>query len=281
MTRYIKSNSAQVEAAKSKSMRYDEESGCLVISDSKAPLQTAGIKTERPRIGSSHPRFPPPMITLGSSGPPLNTTVQGVDFSMYICGDSPLERNHMFTTIQSQNGAQAKMLDGLGDWQRYFPDLPACLNDTKSEACDIILLESNMSLIETSPPDGSNISIHFDVDINCNQNCRDWQLRTTFYRNKGKLEKIMPKRNLSSHIVDYSKIKLGDMTLYSPWWAQLFANVIAQRRAVRERENKKLEDAGHGQWLAACWAIYDIMLTLLVQRMRRLSAASRGLSKRA
>ena len=251
VAKYISTDPARVQAASSKIIQFDVKQGKLYEIDPLASSHTPDLKMER-----SDAWYQPPLRRLGSSALPPCTAIQEIDFNM--CIHSPTGRQdkqlrpiiepwHTCTRVQSQMGAQPKTLAELNDWRLFFPDLASCLQDKRSESCEVLLFETSIDLMKTAPPAGSSVIIEFMVDICCDQDFHDWQIRSTFYEDKGKLESRPAKSSVKGQRSGSHRITVG-VPLASKWWVKLFGNAMVQRREVEEAENKRLQDLGHEQW---------------------------------
>ena len=251
MSQFLKTDPIKVQSLGSKMVKFDTKEGRLVLVDPLASSHTLGIKME-----GSNTQYPPPTHTLGSSALLSPSTIQQIDFNM--CVHSPTGRQdaqlnpiiepwHMCTRVQSQIGAQSKRLAEIDEWRAFFPDLSCCLEEKRSTNCEVLLFEASIDLMQDTPPSGSSVIIEFNVDISCDKDFYDWQIRSTFYEDKGKLESRPPKSLVKGQRMCNHKITVA-VPLASKWWVKLFGKAMAQRREVEQREYKKLQDSGHGQW---------------------------------
>ena len=250
MVQYIKTDTGKLQAASSKIITFDVERGELVVTDPLASSHTPNVKLE---VASS--LYPPPIRTLGSSALPPRSTIQEVEFNMSVRSSTVtkdaqlkpiIEPWHVCTRVQSRMGAQPKTLAESDDYQDLFPDLLFCLTDKMSINCEVLLFEASIDLMRTTPPMGSSVFIEFNVNIHCKEEFHSWQVRSTFYEDKGSLAS-QPRSSVTAQRNKDHKIML-EIPFMSKWWVELFGKAMARRQEIEQRESKKLQGLGHGQW---------------------------------
>ena len=221
-----------------------------MFTDPNASARTSNIKVERPKIGDSYPSSIPNMRISNNK----LTTVHGVEFSMHIYPptgslDERGKPTHMFTTVQSNVGAQTKMLGDVESWRTFFPELEKLIEGEKNMKCDVVLMEVNLALMDSQPPPHSFVGILHDVVIGCSTILNDsqWQARTTFYENRGhRVGQLL--KTLKVQILEQSRIKLHDIPLESQFFVTRFSETLEGRRQIKKEEQKSQQDQGHSNW---------------------------------
>ena len=176
--------------------------------------------------------------------------VQGVSFRMLL-QDSQDEVLHTCSTMQSEMGAQQRLL--TESLKQNFPHLELCLTDGRSNACDVILFESSISLVRERPLPGAKLAIYYTIDFVSGHKQGYWRFRTTRYEHNGvlKSQRLSPeaeKSGLKIQDLGQSRFRLLEAPLMTDWWVEILTRAVDRRANLTEDGHMKLEEIGHGDW---------------------------------
>ena len=240
VAKFISTDTKALELINSKNLRFDELLGKLIIEE---PSSSSSMDNATLRNSFENP-YPVSVRHLPSGS--TNTTIQTVDFSMSIYSPNPQnydEPIHRCTRVQSNVGAQPKSLEEAEDWRTYFPALAEKIQE---RSCELVLMQVNLSVMDEVAP-RSVIAICHDVVLSGPVRYVDWQVRTTFYEDKGNQKAQFHKR-LRYEDVDHDSTKLYDIPFESKLWMKTLEKTISRRLELKQSEDQKLQQSGHGDW---------------------------------
>lgn len=229
-----------------KNLQWDDENGRLIYVDPNPQVPKSGL----PNYNDS--------LSINASGPFLNgqfnqsVCIQSVDFAMNQYAPESEDRylevvEHQYTTLQSTMGARPQPLEEVSDWRTMFPGLASLEKKNDLQDCDIVLFESSLAIGQ--PPRGkSRLSIKFNLDLYCHPGYRNWNIRTTFCEDKGVPRCAFTNNIETTHRKDANRTELVDVPFTSHWWRDLFSGIMKRRWEREQFDEKKIEEAGHGQW---------------------------------
>ncbi|KAL8811670.1 MAG: hypothetical protein Q9200_001606 [Gallowayella weberi] len=192
-----------------------------------------------PRLHSSALMCPPANAILGSNAPGQGLVVNRIEFEMFILSPTQ-EQTHRYTSHQTEIGAAPQALEEISDWRVSFPLLEDYHVRSQLDS-DIILIKSNIDLLNDYPEPKSTLSIRFRVNISGATGNDQWFIKTNYYKNNGQpvdMDKFCEKNNLSKtsswdtptvlRTPGNPSIQL-EIPLQSKWWVQLFTNMAARK----------------------------------------------------
>lgn len=174
--------------------------------------------------------LPPPSGIVPSS---RKSSIRRIHFEMYILGPE-LEKLHVYTSLQSENGSAAKRLEDIPEWQQRFPRISSHY-DQGSLHEDIILFDTSFKLMNSyppikmmgcQPPLRSKLGVDFDVVFNQGSEFINWECQSNFY------EQGVLKESIGTSTTSES-LPSGDAKVVvlhpSQWWVGLFTDIIKER----------------------------------------------------
>ncbi|KAL8808216.1 MAG: hypothetical protein Q9182_000280 [Xanthomendoza sp. 2 TL-2023] len=192
-----------------------------------------------PRLHSSALMCPPANAILGSNAPGQGPVVNRIEFEMFILSPAK-EQTHRYTSHQTEIGAAPQALEEISDWRMSFPLLEDYHERSQLDS-DIILIKSDIDLLNDYPEPKSTLSIRFRVNISGATGNDQWFTKTNYYENNGQpvdMDKFCEKNNLSKtsswdtptvlRTPGNASIQL-EIPLQSKWWVQLFTNMAARK----------------------------------------------------
>lgn len=172
---------------------------------------------------------PPSEILLSSRG----SSIRRIDFEMYILGPE-LEKLHVYTSLQSENGSASKILDDIPDWRLRFPQIVSDYNRGLPHE-EIIMFDTSFKLMNTyppikmmdcQPPLRSKLGVDFEVVVDQGSEYTNWECQSNFYE-KGVLKESLRTSTTSESLLS-GEAKV--VVLHpSQWWVGLFTDIIKER----------------------------------------------------
>ncbi|KAL4942409.1 regulatory protein abaA [Aspergillus oleicola] len=185
-----------------------------------------------------------PQYSATTTQQDMNTNaVHGLSFDMWVSAPNKLDHIddafHVYTRLQGDQRQASMPLEDVKNWRKSFPHLNASFSDVNDPLnCEIILLETNLELMDDFPPIGSRLGIHLELDLAnslsgsmpmVNQ-MEDWTCSTYIYEDGRRTMEAY--HNLAKP--HSTKIK---PPFESSWWAKTFTKLTQEKREV--------EDTGH------------------------------------
>lgn len=184
--------------------------------------------------------LPPPVGILGSNAPGHGPFLSRIEFEMYILSPSG-ERIHNHTSNQAEIGAPSRALEEVCNWRSSYPLLENYYGQGQLDS-EIILVESNLSLLSEYPPNGSTLSIGFNVNMAGLAGNERWSTKTEYYENNGQPVDMRAFYALNQIRKTFpwdtpnvfpgsgrSDVKL-EIPLQSTWWVQLFTKMAKRKQ---------------------------------------------------
>ena len=190
--------------------------------------------------------FQPKTYSPGSSTTSLQTQIQSIQFHMCVYPPEGLEAMHLYTTMQSEMGAQTRPIEQEPEWHLRYPGLARIHQSRHPLTSEIILLETNLALMEELPAKGSSLSIHLFANLAGKQTNSNWRSRTTFYEAAEAKDECLKTLNVAHD--EHSERTQLEIPLESTWWVRLFHQITARRHELRANWNAKLRENPHLQW---------------------------------
>ena len=178
--------------------------------------------------------------------PSQRTPIQSVQFHMCVYPPLARDASHLYTTMQSEIGAQSRSLKQDRDWRSNYPGLARIAQTYQPLTSEIILLEANLALMEDLPPKGSSLSIHLFADLADQRHGSTWRSRTTFFEATEAKDVCLKTLNVVQD--DLSRRTRLEIPLESTWWVRLFHQITARRHEVQANWNSRLRENLHVRW---------------------------------
>lgn len=242
-TKLTKTNELDNEKHGTRAVRYDEAHAGLIFVEpgssniDKRPLDTAVL--------------PSLSLTICSTSRPFAPSIQKIEYKMCVyppLSDHDVQRtaSHVYTTMQSEMGAEPRCHKDIPNWQSNYPDLADQYNGGGFPKCEIIFLDSNLSLMDNLPAERSPLGIHLYATVKSEEKFHSWSYRTTFYED-GKQANVCsnPLHIDRDEATGQTQI---DIPLESSWWVKLFYRITKRRQEVQAKGNAK-----HQANLHSCW----------------------------
>ena len=172
--------------------------------------------------------------------------IRRVQFHMCVYPPFARDASHLYTTMQSEIGAQSRSLKQDRDWRSNYPGLARIAQTCQPLTSEIILLEASLALMEDLPPKGSSLSIHLFADLADQRLCSTWSSRTTFFEATEAKDVCLKTLNVVQD--DLSGCTRLEIPLESTWWVRLFHQITARRHEVQASCNSRLRENPHIQW---------------------------------
>ena len=222
----------------------------------------------------------PSVETLGSnvhSGP----TIRSVNFLMALFKGEKLGPQvvlHNYTKIQTEMGSAPRALEDISDWRTMFPHL-ALFYDRGEAQAPIFFFESNISLMNIYPGEGSSLGTELILYYTLGSGYGDWRALTRFYEEKGReidLKKFSERSQEPGtpyNELDWKPdLNTGDVKLEIPlkskWWAKLFSDIISGNEKAGARAKKtgnphmvRDEEEGTRQYLGDISVMQELWAT--------------------
>ena len=195
-----------------------------------------------PHRGSLNPRFPP-LAILGSNGA-QDLTIRGVQFDMHLSNEATNTKTHIYTSIQSEIGSAARILDQVPQWQDMFPHLASRYTEGRID-CPLFLFESRLCLIDDIRP-GLSLGVEFAIDFADGAYFHDWRSLTRVYKqditpqyfDDSEFEETWDRLESLESNSGQSDIQLT-IPFKSKWWVKLFSSIISKRDAARNAKDRE------------------------------------------
>ncbi|KKK21322.1 hypothetical protein AOCH_004745 [Aspergillus ochraceoroseus] len=215
--------------------------------------------------------------TLNSQDSNMNT-IQGLGFDMWVSAPNKPDRIdeafHKYTRLQGDQRQAPMPLEELKNWQCSFPHLNSLVADVNNPlGCEIILLESNLELMEDFPPVGSRLGIHLELDISNAvsamgiNHMEDWTCSTYIYEDG--------RRSMEAyHNLAKPHSKKVKPPFESQWWAKTFTKLTQDKREAENAGHHHAADDRTRRFFHTLTAVQEIRAT--VPSARRLQSHYSG-----
>jgi hypothetical protein len=235
--KWMKENNME-ETNSDREWKWDAENLRLYCAELNPDYAPASVRTEH-ALQRQAPASRLPQQFHAAMVSSLTTHVQSMNFNMCLytqeeMADDKKPPSHTFTTTQSDIGAQPRVLDSIGHWQTYFPKLGENLENGRFVGSDMILLDSDIFLLEKAAPGGSKLSIHFVLNMQGDTAFDSFHITNMHYEDQG------------HEICNYSKellwewtesngngqLRVTDIPLKAHWWADTMVKIWTRRKKL-------------------------------------------------
>ncbi|KAL4776989.1 regulatory protein abaA [Aspergillus nidulans var. acristatus] len=197
-----------------------------------------------------------------------NNTIQGLSFDMWVSAPNKPDRiddaYHLYTRLQGDQRQAPMPLEDLKNWRVSFPHLSSLLSDVNEPLnCEIILLETNLELMDDFPPMGSRLGIHLELDIanptsgtapTVNQ-MENWTCSTYIYEDGRRTMEAY--HNLTKPHT--TKVK---PPFESSWWAKTFTKLTQDKREAETTGHHHAADERTRRYFHSLTAVQEIRATV-------------------
>ncbi|KAL4911968.1 TEA/ATTS domain family-domain-containing protein [Aspergillus aurantiobrunneus] len=191
-------------------------------------------------------------------------TVHGLSFDMWVSAPSKPDRIddafHVYTRLQGDQRQAPIPLEELKSWRMFYPHLNTLFSDLNDPLkCEIILLETNLELMENFPPMGSRLGIHLELDLAnpgsgsapmVNQ-MENWTCSTYIYEDGRRTMEAY--HNLSKP--HSTKVK---PPFESSWWAKTFTKLTQDKREAENTGHHQAADELTRRYFHSLTAVQEI-----------------------
>jgi hypothetical protein len=248
-----------MKACRELQFHFDLYTGKLIIDTPKSGFGQMSIENIK-----LDPEMPSPGDKY-SVGQKRRAIVQRLEFKLSLL--SPPNRNlsgnreHVYTTVQSEMGAQPLKLESIPDFKLYFPFWNDVLRHDPLRTADYIFLDASIRLIDEPPK--SQMARDFKMEIACDQEFMDWEIRTSLYESYGQQvdDHIQSRQLPQTRRLGYSRVKLEDMPFECTWWRDIFQSFKDKLELTRVREDDMMAQLGHRDWYAILVSLSYQILT--------------------
>ncbi|KAL4739738.1 regulatory protein abaA [Aspergillus similis] len=197
-----------------------------------------------------------------------DNTIQGLSFDMWVSAPNKPDRiddaYHLYTRLQGDQRQAPMPLEDLKNWRVSFPHLSSSLSDVNDPlSCEIILLETNLELMDDFPPMGSRLGIHLELDIanptsgtapTINQ-MENWTCSTYIYEDGRRTMEAY--HNLTRPHT--TKVK---PPFESSWWAKTFTKLTQDKREAESTGHHHVADERARRYFHSLTAVQEIRATV-------------------
>ncbi|KAL4785333.1 regulatory protein abaA [Aspergillus varians] len=190
--------------------------------------------------------------------------VNGLSFDMWVNTPSKPDRIddafHVYTRLQGDQRQAPMPLEDVKNWRTSFPHLNSSFSDVNNPPnCEIILLETNLELMDDFPPMGSRLGIHLELDIAnptsgsapMTNQMDNWTCSTYIYEDG--------RRTMEAH----HNVNRPHTTKVKPlfeslWWAKTFTKLTQEKREAESTGHHHAADDGTRQYFHSLTAVQEI-----------------------
>ena len=243
----MKATPEEIAAADCKAVRFDEGLMKLVIGEPMlASLPSLPIRGNTMLHQAPTSRLDPLAQRYGSE-----IIVRNVEFDMSLQSTEKRTLLHNCTTMQSDRGCHPRLLNG--DDLEMFPDLQKRLAVLEDHACDLVVFDATINLVDEWPSVHSQLEIFYVIEFSCHDSVNEWRFRTTRYENRGKYKDqiISPKTSrqaLRAERLGDGRCRLSDAPLISDWWVKILGTALDRHTEARGKAEKLMNSLDHGTW---------------------------------
>ena len=169
---------------------------------------------------------------IGSNVPYNGHSVCRINFEMYIIDREGLKTLHTYSSLQSEVGSASRALEEIKNWRKTYPPLAHYYDRGELEG-ELVLFDTNFSLLDNHPPPKSNLRIDFTIDIARGVEYTNWECHTNFYEN-GILKKSVYNPTNSNHLPGTNDARIV-VLLHSSWWVEHFVKIITEKLLEEQR----------------------------------------------
>ncbi|KAL4961687.1 transcription factor AbaA [Aspergillus stella-maris] len=206
-----------------------------------------------------------PQYSTTTTQQDLNSNaVHGISFDMWVSAPNKPDRIedafHVYTRLQGHQRQPSMPLEDVKNWRAAFPHLNSSFSDVNDPLnCEVILLETNLELMDDFPPIGSRLGIHLELDLAnslsgstpmINQ-MEDWTCSTYIYEDGRRTMEAY--HNLAKP--HSTKIK---PPFESSWWAKTFTKLTQEKREVESSGHHVAADERTRRYFHTLTAVQEI-----------------------
>lgn len=195
---------------------------------------------------------------------PTPNAIHGLSFDMWVSAPSKPDKIddafHVYTRLQGDQRQAPMSLDDVRNWRMSYPHLNSSLSDVNDPLdCDIILLETNLELMDDFPPMGSRLGIHLELDMAnptsgsapmVNQ-MENWTCSTYIYEDGRRTMEAY--HNLAQP--HGTKVK---PPFESSWWAKTFTKLTQDKREAEGTGHYASADDSTRRYYHSLTAVQEI-----------------------
>ncbi len=194
--------------------------------------------------------------------------LHGLSFDMWVSAPNKPDRIddafHIYTRLQGDQRQAPMPLEELKNWRLSFPLLNTSFSDVNDPLnCEIILLETNLELMDDFPPMGSRLGIQLELDIAnpttgtapMTNQMENWTCKTHIYEDG--------RRTMEA----YHNIAKPHGTKVKPpfessWWAKTFTSLTQEKREVENTGHHRTADERTRRYFHTLTAVQEIRATV-------------------
>ena len=214
--------------------------------------------------------LPPPHFALSSMNNPTPNMIHGLTFDMWVSAPNKPDRIeeafHTYTCLQGDQRhpvGPPMPLESLVNWRHSFPRLGDLMADVNTPTnCDIILLETNLKLMDDFPPTGSRLGTQLQLDYShptagdtsMTHEMDNWGCSTYMYEDGQTMLE-------AHHRISKPACPKIKPPFESIWWAKLFTDLTQEKRVAEREGNHYAADEHARNYFRSLTAVQEIRAT--------------------